>query len=231
MPPQYPHVFQQFLRFAVGQGNDFLVHHRVGETAFNQQVAKVVHVDKRGCGRLQSGIVHGGAQFCHGTRPQAREHDERPGFEHAPPFGQHGVGLRVPVQRHVRPHHIKRFGFQCAAGKVGQDEPHRPRGAVAQAFPEPRLGLNAGAGGVEQGGAGVEPGLVQLRVAGTQGLQGVARAAAGIQNVYRLMPDVAEALQHALGDFAVQELGGIERAAPGKLAGDVARTDTQGRGL
>jgi hypothetical protein len=59
----------------------------------------------------------------------------------------------------------------------------------------------------------------------------MSRAAARIQHRLRLDPYRAQTLQHALRNFAVEKLRGIQRAAAGKLLGDMLRTQAQGRRL
>ena len=46
---------------------------------------------------------------------------------------------------------------------------------------------------------------------------GVPRAAARVQQNVRRYADIAQSLQHALGNFAVEELGGIKGGASGEL--------------
>ena len=55
--------------------------------------------------------------------------------------------------------------------------------------------------------------------------------AARIQNLAWRVPDVAESLQHALGNFPVQKLCAIKRATPFELGANMAGIDTQGRWL
>jgi len=100
-------------------------------------------------------------------------------------------------------------------------------GLVAQLLPQAGLAGVACVGNFQQRRAAVHAGVVNVGIAPAQRLNRMPRAAARIQHLARLQADVTQALQHALGNFAVQKLGAIQRAAAGKLQRNVSCVQRQ----
>ena len=227
---QRAHVLQQFFRAAVGECQDFLIHHRIGEAVFHQQVAEVVHVHEGRRGGAQAGIGQRLAQLAQRGRSQTGEHGQPADLQHAPPFGQRRVRRAVPVQGQVGPDQLQRFRRQAGLRQVAIDEGGRGRATARQladpgAQPARRVAL---ARGGQQRLAVVQAGVGRVRIALTQQRQVVARATARVQHGLRRQPDVLQPAQHAAGDFAIEELGLGQVATARELARHVGADDGQG---
>ena len=98
---QGAHILQQFVRRFVSQRKQLLIHHRVRETSLDQQIAKVMHVDKRRCRGLQACGTERLAKLAQRRWPKARKECQAAHAQHASPLLQPVVRFGMPVQRQV----------------------------------------------------------------------------------------------------------------------------------
>ena len=156
----------------------------------DQHVAEIVHVGER----VHARCARGGAQLLQRIGPERAEHQQALGRQHACELAQRGQRIRQPVQRHVAPDEIDRFGARAAGARrsaqtrAGLLSKQASFAAAQHAERE-----------IERDHFGAADSACPERAA--------RRAAAGVEDAPRRELHVVEALEHARADFRFQPRG------------------------
>ena len=193
--PESLDILHEPAHIGIGHGDQFGIHDRLGKTALHEHVTDIMHVMK---GRDMGPVVDFRpclAQLHKRIRTEGREHQQSAGPQDPAHVTQGFLEIRTPLQCRIGIDQVDRSRRERQLLEIGAERD----GTTHE--PPPLACL------VEHRQRKVERDHPRLRVTLHQCGRRLSGAGAGIENRARLQPDVVKTVEHAAGNFALQDCG------------------------